>query len=465
MSDIRKGENDLFIKIKIPLIFFSGAAYLSLVLIYAGRFFIAAAAGILPKLSINFTAGMFIITLIGFIPMGLNIILAVSEDRIQRLYLIRKMKVLTSEEGDLSTKVNLINFDETGELAGIINIFIDKIRALIIKADAAGNNMIETAADTEELLDRLATAATTMLDAINAVDGEMDGQKDEISLASESLERYSAALSELTDSIESQALSVNQTSTAAHDIAESINIGSGVIKEIEQQTRKLNDITAEGSRYIADFIESIKTVENSSQNVKESLEQIETLSEQIDMLAMNAAIEAAHAGAAGKGFAVVAEEVRRLSESSSEESDRIAEHVGSMQRSIEDGNKLSVSADSAFGDIRKNVALAFEQFNSVMQTTVDEEKAVTALIQAIENLLGITENLKQNAEAQKKRNEDVTQLLAQVFGRFGNIRESMNAQRNNRNSLNENLKQIQVITAENRKVASELKDILKQFSL
>ena len=117
--------------------------------------------------------------------------------------------------------------------------------------------------------------------------------------------------------------------------------------------------------------------------VEEILDQMKELSEQIDMLAMNAAIEAAHAGDAGKGFAVVAEEVRRLSDNNAEQSGEIANHMSSMMTSINDGNAKTKLADTAFREISKSVEDTAEKFQTIIQGTDNVENAVGELTTTI----------------------------------------------------------------------------------
>jgi len=464
MTDINPGEKDLFAKIKIPLVFISSFIYLSLILIYAARFYAVAGTENLPLLPVSFNSAIFLTALAGFVPMILNMLLAVSEDRIQQRLLLKKMQILTSGNGDLSGKVNLINFDETGELAAVINTFIEKIRKLVIKTDRTGNQLAETSTDIENILSVLSSDTTTMLEGINSVDGRMSEQEDEIFRAKTALDEYFTALTELTDNIESQSASVTQTSRAAEDIASAIKNDSVIVREIDKQTGKLSSITENGSSHIADFISSIKNIEISTSNVEEILSHIAVLSQQIDILAMNAAIEAAHAGDAGRGFAVVADEVRKLSESTAEDSGQISVQVNLMRDSVEQGNKKTILADKAFQDIRQNVDSTTKHFQEVIDSTRKEELSVNELLATVGNLVYITESLKMIAQTQKEHNEKLKLLIENVFSRFGTLKDSMNSQRENRETVSGNLDKMHQITRENLKIVLELKDILKQFT-
>ena len=465
MTDIREGERDLFIKFKIPLIFCSGFIYTVLAVIYAARFFVISASGGVPPLRISFGMAMVFTVIAGLLPVSLNIILAITEDRIQRQFLLEKMKILTSSNGDLGNKVSLINFDQTGALAAVINTFIDKIRTLIIRADHTGRQIVETSNDIETLLGNVTEAAGTMLHSINKVDEEMNEQEAELNNARNSLQTYFSAINDLTDNIESQAGSVEQTSKAANYIADAIRNEALLVKEIKQQTVELTGMTDEGNAHISDFIESIKVVDTSSRAIEEILEQMKTLTEQIDMLAMNAAIEAAHAGDAGKGFAVVAEEVRRLSENNAEQSEQISAQMTLMMESINDGNRRTESAGNSFRQISANVDKTDEKFNNILNNCLHEEEAASELVTTVNHLVHITDTLKIIAETQQKQNNGMKELIDTVFGRFGSLKDSMKAQRENRNIVNSSLEELKGITEKNLLIVRDLNEILRQFSL
>ncbi|MDC7225426.1 MAG: methyl-accepting chemotaxis protein [Spirochaetales bacterium] len=465
MTEIKKGERDLFVRIKIPLIFITGFIYAGLVLVYAARFYTFTAAENLPQLPISFTAAMLVTAIIGLVPAMLNMIFALSEDRIQRRFLLKKMNLLTNGSGGLGAKVTLINFDETGALAAVINSFIDKIRTLIIKADGAGNQIVDTSKDIESLLEVLSDSTGTMLEAINSVDNEMGEQEGEISRATSELQNFFNMLDELNDNINSQSSSVEQTSKSAEFIAQTIRESSSIVSSVEEKTNALENVTSDGSGHIAEFIESIRAVEQSSTKVEEILEQMNLLSDQIDMLAMNAAIEAAHAGETGRGFAVVAEEVRRLSENNAEQSGQISAQMTEMRSSISEGNKKTQLADTAFSEISKSMENAAEQFKLITRNAREEESAIEEMLMTVRQLVGITESLKHIASAQRKQNEKIKTAIETVFKRFGGIRNSMNAHRENRYIVSNSLLKLKSITDANLNKAQGLNEILKQFKL
>ena len=465
MTEIREGERDLFIRIKIPLVFVTGFIYTVLTLIYASRFFMSAPANDVPPLPVGFGVSMTLTAVLGGTPILLNMLLSVSEDRIQRRFLLSKMKILTSGNGELGTKVSLLNFDETGALAAVINIFIDRIRNLVIKADRAGKQIVETSTDIGNLLGDLTAATGTMLEAINSVDNEMGEQEEEIIKAKAALNSFFAVLTELTDNIDSQSGSVEQTSKAAEYIAESIKNDSKMVSDLGIQTGKLNGITAQGSSHISEFIEAIKSVGESSARVEEILSRMKTLSDQIDMLAMNAAIEAAHAGDSGKGFAVVAEEVRRLSENSAEQSKQISAEMTIMTDSIDEGNKKTELADAAFQEIHDKVETTAGDFGRIIENSRSEESAVNELTATVRHLVHLTDGLRHIAETQSRQNEQIKSAIENVFSRFGGLKQSMNAQRENRDLVSNSLNRLRSITGENLEVVQELQEILKQFKL
>ena len=323
--------------------------------------------------------------------------------------------------------------------------------------------MPELSEEIENILANLSSETERMLEKINSIDSIMNEQESEISSAKSAISKYFTAITELTDNIESQSASVTQTSRAANEIAVSVKNDLAIIREIEKQTGRLSAITDLGSSSIDDFVDSIKKIEASTANVEEILRHISELSDQIDILAMNAAIEAAHAGEAGKGFAVVADEVKRLSENSAEETAGIADQVRMMRDSVSQGSTRTKLADRAFGDIRQNVEDTTLSFREVIEGTAIEEAAVDELLTTVKHLVHITDSLKTIAAVQQNHNDTLKELLETVFGRFGSMKSEMEDQRKNRENVGLSLKQMQKQTGENLNIVSELEEILKQF--
>lgn len=465
MTEIRRGERDVFVRIKFPLLIAASFAYLCIVQAYTARYFIALEVEGLPHRLPDSGIVFLLVSALALLPLAINTFLALSEDGIQRKYLYNRLKDLTGGGGDLTTRVHLIHFDETGYLAASINDFIDSLRDLIVRVDATGRNVVNASTRIEGHTATLAAAMTDMLTAVDQVENRTEEQKQEFELTRRSLLEYFHALGEMSDGIESQSASVQQTSSAVEEMAASIRSVHSSAKEVERLTGSLSRVTADGSTNLHDLVKTIRRIDEASKNVEEILDHMNALSGQIDMLAMNAAIEAAHAGEAGKGFGVVADEVRSLAESSARESREIAGHVGSMRGAVESGIAKTGETEGVFAGISSSAENTAIHFKSIFNALEEESTGMEELLGSVGSMVHITEDLRALASDQRRSNRDMELRVNGVFERFEHIRKALDSQRETRRGVESALEGMKASAEENLQTVEKLKEQLEKFSV
>lgn len=241
-------------------------------------------------------------------------------------------------EGDLTVKASVTE-DMTGAIADAINYAVDELRNLVTTIN---DTSVQVAASTQE------TQATALQLAEAA-----GHQADQITTASD-------RISEIATSIDQ----VSKNSTESAEVAQrSVQIateGAGVVRETIRGMDQIRDQIQETSK-------RIKRLGESSQEIGSVVELINDISEQTNILALNAAVQAASAGEAGRGFAVVADEVQRLAERTSSATRRIEslvqtiqadtnEAVSSMEQTtaeVVSGARLAEDAGTALGEIER----------------------------------------------------------------------------------------------------------------
>ena len=166
-----------------------------------------------------------------------------------------------------------------------------------------------------------------------------------------------------------QGSSVEQSSAAVQEMIAAIENMNGLVSSRKDLVDTLYGNTSEGADALNRTLESIQGVYDGVGRIREVVETINGVTSQTDLLAMNAAIEAAHAGDAGKGFAVVADEIRKLSEQTGENSKSIAKDLLSIAEEIQDTRDVSKDTGNRMEQIiarLKKVALSFEELAAAM---------------------------------------------------------------------------------------------------
>ncbi len=279
---------------------------------------------------------------------------------------IRRVATVVGEfaagEGDLTRNLPVESNDEVGELARNMNLFVAKLRDLII-------DVKDTASHVNSAADSTATVAKANAEQINR-------QQFEIDQVATAVNEMAAAVQEIADSANRAADSAADASRAAVD-------GRNIVKASAEQTRVV-------AGELGTVAEVIGALEAQSDKIVSILDVIRAIADQTNLLALNAAIEAARAGDAGRGFAVVADEVRTLAQRTQSSTveiqqmiDGILKNTGAAVQAVQrgqqrmgEGVKLSQEAEQSLITITEAVAL-ISDLNAQIATAVEEQSAVT----------------------------------------------------------------------------------------
>ncbi len=278
-------------------------------------------------------------------------------------------------EGDLTVKASVTE-DMTGAIADAINYAVDELRHLVTTINDTSVQVSASAQETQATALQLAEAA--------------GHQSDQISAASERIDQIAVSIDQ-----------VSQNSTESADVAQrSVQIateGAGVVRETIRGMDQIRDQIQETSK-------RIKRLGESSQEIGSVVELINDISEQTNILALNAAVQAASAGEAGRGFAVVADEVQRLAERTSNATRRIEslvqaiqadtnEAVSSMEQTTSEvvsGARLAEDAGTALGEIERVSNDLNELIKGISEAAQQQSTAATDITQTMGVIRQIT---------------------------------------------------------------------------
>jgi len=192
--------------------------------------------------------------------------------------------------------------------------------------------------------------------------------KEHISRASGLIEGISQTVRNLNASIDMQAQAVKESSQKTEIILKSLKSTSEVSRNKQGDINELIENAAQGQESMKETIQSVQSISQSVDGIGSAIKIISAIAANTNLLSMNAAIEAAHAGDAGKGFAVVADEIRRLSESTRENSRNIAKTLKTIIDNISITSKRSGDTDSRITEISKEIKGFAETMTSLINT-------------------------------------------------------------------------------------------------
>jgi len=295
-------------------------------------------------------------------------------------------------DGDLTVQASVTE-DVTGAIADSINFTIEELRTLVRGINSATDQVTKATQETQAISNRLYEASQR--------------QNKEIQLASASVLQMAESINEVSQTATQSARVAQQSLAAAEK-------GGNVV---QSQIAGMNEIRSQ----IQDTSKRIKRLGESSMEIGEIVELISDITEQTNVLALNAAIQAASAGEAGRGFTVVAEEVQRLAERSGEATKQIEAIVKTIQADTQDavaamekstvgvveGTKLSDAAGQALTEIQKVSRDLADLISRISAQTQMQTASVTDVTRGMQGILKITE---ETTEGTKQTNVSIGQL-------------------------------------------------------
>ncbi len=340
---------------------------------------------------------------------------------------------------------------KTGEL----ETYINNIAELSNNVSGMSSQLDESIASASASIDKMASTSEAIITDI----------KDQY----DTVQKTSAAVTGLIDALEvtygdlgKQFSHVQETSATIEEMIANIAAITRNVKHTTEFAEELKNSTAYGEEAVIESAKSIEGIRVVSESVNKIIDTVSDIAEQTNILSINAAIEASHAGTFGKGFAVVAGEIRRLSEGSSRNSREISGLIKTIGARIRLGVETNERMKEIFTSINAKTSSAVDQIQEIYQAVLEQKTASEEIIRTLALLQSSSEEIKKQADVQSSSGGIIRTNIESLVSSTGNVIEMINGISREINSVLGSITHLKAISTDSLQVISRLKTLMEK---
>ncbi|MDC7218563.1 MAG: methyl-accepting chemotaxis protein [Spirochaetales bacterium] len=333
---------------------------------------------------------------------------------------------ISTGEADLTQRLEAKSKDEVGEVARNFNIFMKNLQELIGDLQTAVTKTGEIKDSILKGANLSSTVVSQIVTDIKTVESEVSDMNGKIGNNAAAMEEINANTESFDSVISSQAAMVEQSTAAVTEMIASLNNVGQITMNKQKSTKKLKDLSEEGKTQIDNTSRDFDQVAEKMSHIQEMAEAINNISSQTNLLSMNAAIEAAHAGESGKGFAVVAEEIRKLAETSAESSGSITRLIAEITEGMKTTSDNMGETLKTFDVINREVestVYAFEEIeNSVSELNVGGQQ----ILDSTQEISNVTSQVSSGSTEIHRGIDSSNQALMEIRDNSAHVTDGIN---------------------------------------
>jgi methyl-accepting chemotaxis protein len=338
---------------------------------------------------------------------------------------IAQLDQLSSAEKDLTRRISICSVDELGSIAGMVNYFCDSLSSSMNGLKSAQRRLSGLGTDLDRNADDTAGAVSQISSSVGLVREKAQFQSSSVAESSSAVEQIAKNIESLESLIADQASSVTEASASIEEMISNIGSVTSSIEKMAQQFGSLLTAAEEGRTTQATSRSNIEQISKRSEALLEANKAIAAIASKTNLLAMNAAIEAAHAGDAGRGFSVVADEIRHLAETSAAQSKTIRGELAQVQKSIEEVVASSKNSEDSFVRVSERIGETDALVREVHQAMVEQKEGSAQVLDALKSMNEITSQVKTGSQEMSSGNKTVLEEIERLRGATAEIRASM----------------------------------------
>ncbi len=324
---------------------------------------------------------------------------------------IRKManifKEISEGNGDLTRRLEDSSGDEIGQVAKYYNLSMNSLAQMVLTTKESTGRLAEVVNDLSSNMTETASSMNQISANISSLKQQIVNQSASVTETHSTVEEIEKHIINLDTLISSQTSAITESSSSIEEMVANIKSVAGILNKNAISMEELLTASESGKIGIHEVVEIMQVIENDSDGLIDASNIIQSIASQTNLLAMNAAIEAAHAGDSGRGFAVVADEIRKLAENSSSQGKAISNVLKNLKTQINSAAVLSDKSQLQFSKIVENLNMVKNQEMEIKNAMDEQSTGSVQILQALEEINNITTQVQNGSSQMRSGSKEV----------------------------------------------------------
>jgi methyl-accepting chemotaxis protein len=364
---------------------------------------------------------------------------------------------LKSGKGGKRDRLPITSIDEVGEVMDSFNRIIDRHNHELFELSRIAIDIEGTESSIGQTLRLVDQAAQVITEKAKVAYEASSRQKDEVGGAERDVADLAESVAAAARAVSGQNEAIRSLSASIADIQQGIDGVRDSTARTEALSEELVRASAAGEKSLRDCFGMMSGLKESSGKAAELVRAVGDIADRTNLLAMNASIEAAHAGSAGRGFQVVAGEIRGLANDSHAQADAILQVMSAMLVDIERVVRLSADAEASFGSVKRGVS-GTNALTKDIAATMNEQALATAAIRAsADELVGRAKDMEALASTQESKARALEGFARVVVNSSAEIFSASEAQMGADEDIGKTIARLKEAEEKNRSAVSSLR--------
>lgn len=380
-------------------------------------------------------------------------------------YTVEALQNISEGDGDMTVRLHAHQDNEIGAMCESFNKTMEKLSTSIKEVKDSSSEMDQIGNELSDSMTQTSKAVSDITDSIESIQNQMQDHAAGVEEARSVVEQIVKNIKKLNKNIEVQASSVNDSSAAVEEMTANIRNVTNILENNRQSITSLEQASESGQALINNTADLSVKIQARSKNLQEASIVIKKIASQTNLLAMNAAIEAAHAGDSGQGFAVVAGEIRKLAEESSSQGTKIQNELMEVSNLIDEVTKSTKTVQEQFNSIFTLTKTVSEQEHVIVEAMKEQNKGSEQVLDLIHTINSITGNVKNDSDQMMEGSKQVSYEMDTIANMTTDVNNNVKNMTEKTDAISEYSKKAQHCVEQNVESIVKLTEAMNKFKV